>query len=383
MSTPDPPQLLAAASPVNNGTTFSIRLSWVNPVKYDKLQVAWGVGTLPTSPSPGSAEPDPASQSYTIAGFSPNTTVVLKVQGAVYGDPLAGQNPAELIWSGWAAINVVVPNSLNEVLLFYRPDEGVASTATITSGTLIGDITKIGVGGWEKDWTQLTSFFVGGMPFLLLYSQSGNNTFSAPVISGPNIGTPTKIHTVKQREVPLASEAAHDIVQMPGWSQITFFVVGGPFLLFYNQKTGDTFTAPIVSGTVVGPPTQIASVGTDWTLITSFVFGGSIVGGSIVGGSPFLLFYNQSSGMTFTAPIVTGSLIGNRTQIGRWDGTWNNAPCSQITSFVVGGSPFLLLYKQLDGSIWTAPIISDTQIGQVGQIKTTATDWALIGPLAT
>jgi hypothetical protein len=373
---PEPQSLKAIVSaPISgvSGTTFSITLLWVNSVKYEEVNVAWTVATKPD----GSAIPhDPSAQSYTIDGFSPSQTVVLSVRGAVHGD-LFGENPdlTGLYYSDWARVTVTVPNSLNEVLLFYRPDEGVASTATITSGTLIGNITKIGVGGWEKDWTQLTSFFVGGMAFLLLYSQSGKNTFSAPVISGPDIGTPTKIHTVKQREVPLAAD---DIVQMSGWSQIAFFVAGGPFLLFYNQKTGDTFTAPIVSGTLIGPPTQIASVGTDWTLITSFV-----VGGSIVGGNPFLLFYNQSSGMTFTAPIISGSEIGNRTQIGRWDGTWNNAPWSQITSFVVGGSPFLLLYKQSDGSIWTAPIISGTQIGQVSQIRTTATDWALIGPLFT
>jgi hypothetical protein len=182
-STPEP-QLLAAAPPVNNGTTFSIRLSWVNPVKYDKLQVAWGVGTLPTSPSPSSAELDPALQSYTIAGFSPSTTVVLKVQGAVHGDLLLGQNPADLYWSGWAAVNVVVPHSLNEVLLLYKRTTGNVFTAPITAGTQIGALTQIGT--WDNNWTQLSSFVVGGTPFLLLYKQSDGSVWTAPVTSGAN-----------------------------------------------------------------------------------------------------------------------------------------------------------------------------------------------------
>jgi hypothetical protein len=96
----------------------------------------------------------------------------------------------------------------------------------------------------------------------------------------------------------------------------------------------------------------------------------------VVDGNSFLLFYNQSTGNAFTALISTGSEIDALSPIGIWDKNW-----TQITSFVVGGNPFLLLYKESDGSTFTAPIISGKQVGPLTNIGTWDKDWALIGPM--
>jgi hypothetical protein len=365
MAVPQPQFLTASLSQV--GGTYTILLRWINAVNYDRIVVAWGVGTLPTSPAPSSAEPDASAETYTIAGFLPSTSFVLKVQGGVHGDLTQGTDPFELYYSDWTAIVVAVPelNDFLPHLLFYRQHSLLSAvtiksvkafTAPILSGTNIGPTTSIG--NWETDWTQLPSFVFNGGRFLLLYSQTGGKVFTAPIMSGIAIGTPVLIGGWES-----------------DWAQIVTFVPPGgqPSFLLYRQ-TGEVFTAPIVEGPGVpwvGTKPQLIFTEPGWSQIASF---------TVPNGDPFLLFYSQSTGKAVTRRITSGTTFDGElpiTVVGDppgWSKDW-----AIISSIVSGGVPFLLFYDRTTGNAFTAPINSGTLIGKLTGIGTWEKDWAHIG----
>ena len=62
----------------------------------------------------------------------------------------------------------------------------------------------------------------------------------------------------------------------------------------------------------------------------------SIIAPFVVNDSTFLLFYNQETGHTHTAPVVSETEIGEITQIGVWDNissTKDGGPWSHIGPF--------------------------------------------------
>jgi len=130
---------------------------------------------------------------------------------------------------------------------------------------------------------------------ILLYRSTGT-TFTAPFISGSQVGATT-----------LVGNWEND------WAQIVPFAFNGsPFLLFYRKTDGAAFTAPILSSGQVGATTHIGNWEKDWVQILSFN----------INGNTFLLFYRATDGAAFTAPILSGAQVGATTHIGNWENDW-------------------------------------------------------------
>jgi hypothetical protein len=79
--------------------------------------------------------------------------------------------------------------------------------------------------------------------------------------------------------------------------------------------------------------------------------------------------------VAFTAPITSETHIGDTVHIGDWAADWD-----RISSFEFSGTPYLLFYRRSDGGAFTAPILSPSQIGPLTGIGRWEQDWAQIVP---
>lgn len=133
-------------------------------------------------------------------------------------------------------------------------------------------------------------------------------------------------------------------------------------ILMYRNSDGAVFSAPVRSGSQVGPTVTLGSWEQDWAHIVSFR----------LGEAPYVLLY-RNSGEAFTAPVLSESEIGSTTPIGNWESDW-----AQIISFEINGTPYLLFYRRTDGSVFTAAILSPSSIGPTTLIGNAEKDWAHI-----
>jgi hypothetical protein len=357
MSSVGQPQFLTSAVLEANGA-YSVTLNWVNAVNYDKIIVAWGVGTTTDAPSPNSAEPDSSAEIYTIAGCTPDTSFVFKVKGGVHGDLLQGTDPAEIYYSDWTAIVVALPllgaspvTSVFPQLLLYKRATGQAFTGALTSPTALQQIVQ--VGSWQTDWAALVPFGIGADRFLMFYETNGR-TFSSPLINNSATGLSTI--------AALTQIGSWDT----DWAQLgSFSLNGGSFLLLYKQSTGLAYTMSIGPGVHLGPIAEIGRWDRDWTIAAPFSSGGGA----------FIFFYKQSTGHAYTAPITSPTSIGGTTQIGVWDKDW-----AIISPFTLNDETFLLLYKQSTGHAYTAPLPTPASMGALTQIGVWDRDWTHAGP---
>ena len=384
-----PPPLLFLPAPLllEAGGTFAITLSWTNAVNYDKVIIASSAGSGPASQQ----DLDGSTENYTFHGFPPGTSIVLSVKGGVHGDLLEGTDPAEWYYSDWASTTVQTPLPGASVLtgafpqlLLYKQSTGSTWTMPIFSGTTFGKIMQIGA--WDNissknggPWSQLVPFVIfglklGGTQCLLLYKQKTGEVWSGlladDVTTGLSSIAPVVVRWLDPSGAPITWET--------DWTQILSVVVGGnPVLFFYSPppqkpvipgqppRPGRFFSAPLLSPIAIGDTTAMTTTervkNQPWSIIAPFV----------VNDSTFLLFYDQETGHTYTAPVVSETEIGEITQIGVWDNissTKDGGPWSQLAAFTVGGAPFLLLYKQSTGITWTMPIFSGTTFGKIVQI---------------
>lgn len=371
MSNPPPPAFVRHAV-LEENASYAVRLDWTNPVTYDKIIVAWGPGNTEDAPSPNTFEPSADATNYTIHGFQPGSTWVVKIEGGT-------ADAFGVSYSGWVAAVVTFP--VFPQLLLYRTT-GVTFATAILSGTRIGGphLTNQ-IGTWDSNWTQLVPFALGGQRFLLWYKQADGSVWMAPLVDdvdGDGLsGVAHAVRTVDLENKPLDWGS--------GWTHVVATVApfsSSPFVLLYappdNSGQGGGrnafLSAPIVSPTQIGNQT-VVTLGKgvqdqDWAQIVPFVFDND----------HYLLFYNRSTGNAYTAPVMSETQIGDLTPIGTWETDWD-----LMTSFVIEAGSFLLLYKR-NGDAWTTPFSSSThvpnptQIGGAGGAGKWETDWALIVP---
>ena len=80
MSTPPPYSVQFAV--IGESAPYDIRLDWTNTVQYDKIIIAWGLGNTEDAPCPNNYQLDGDAKTYTISGFQPGSTWVVKVAGS-------------------------------------------------------------------------------------------------------------------------------------------------------------------------------------------------------------------------------------------------------------------------------------------------------------
>jgi hypothetical protein len=193
--------------------------------------------------------------------------VVMGAKGPQNGNPVSIDNfPLARSWSQIAAFKF---NQAPYLLLYNST--GYAAVAPVISGAngpALGNASQIG--GWEGDWTQITTFNVGGTSFFFLYRGRDNSAFVAPIIqgsSGPVNDTAKRIDLGDLVARPLPGRPA------TGWTQVECFDFNGStYLLRYDEPDGKALVAPFVSATSLGTAHRIGGWQTNWAEITSLSF---------------------------------------------------------------------------------------------------------------
>ncbi len=377
-----PPLLLSAALALEaDRQQWAVHLTWRGPTPpYDRVNVAWGIGTTLTAPMPDSASFDGGVTSYTIHRVLPSMTYLFGVEGGVSQGNIAGVGLG-YDYSDWAKILVTTPAAPPSIppggreIVFYSRN-GAAWMAPVIENSPGASFARIGdthqIGGWEGDWKQVVGFNnPAGDPFLLFYKDGA--AFAAPVVSGPK-GPQNGDPITLIENFPLARK----------WSQIAAFKFNQmPFLLLY-EPTGYAAVAPVINGAkgpALGNASQIGGWEGDWTQITTFH----------IGGTSFFFLYRARDNSAFVAPIIQGPsspMNDTAKQIDLGDLVARPLPghpavgWSQIECFDFNGSTYLLRYDQPDGKALVSPFISATSLGEVHRIGGWQTNWAEITSLS-
>ena len=292
MSTPPPYSVQFAV--IGESAPYDIRLDWTNTVQYDKIIIAWGLGNTEDAPCPNSYQLDGDAKTYTISGFQPGSTWVVKMAGQFEG--LFGG----WTYSDWTA-KVLTLRGYPQ-LLFYQQNTGLAFTAAIVSSTQIGGPNLIQQlePPWDPKWTQLVPLALGDQRFLLWYKQQDGSVWMAPLGNAGNglssVATPVRSLDLENKPLDWGNGWTH-VVPVSSFEE--------PYVLLYappdNSRQGggrNAFvSAPIRSPTQIGNQT-VATLGKgvqdqDWSQIVPFGFDGD----------QFLLFYNRATGNAYTASV--------------------------------------------------------------------------------
>lgn len=82
-------------------------------------------------------------------------------------------------------------------MLIYRENGQAFASPIIATPQGPHNGNPIPLGGWESDYTQVTTFQLGDEPYLLVYAQKSGNAFAIPIMAGvsglPYAGAPTKL----------------------------------------------------------------------------------------------------------------------------------------------------------------------------------------------
>lgn len=194
--------------------------------------------------------------------------VVPGAKGPQNGNPVTSIDNFPLARS-WSQIAAFKFNQMPFLLLY--DSTGFAAVAPVINGPkgpALGNASQIG--GWEGDWTQITTFRIGGTSFFFLYRGRDNSAFVAPIIQGPS----GPINDTAKR-IDLGDLVARPLPGRPanGWTQIECFDFNGStYLLRYEQPDGKALVAPFVGPTSLGTAHRIGGWQTNWAEITSLSF---------------------------------------------------------------------------------------------------------------